>query len=548
MSEQIDRRLLLKTGMFGLGALSLPGGAMAAMQAAMTPGFSHGVASGEPGPTSVLLWTRFVSAAAESKLDVEIWAGSDMTRKVSGGQAIASPSRDHTAKVVVKGLKPGTVYNYRFVAPDGSKSQVGRTRTLPVGNVSKYRIAVFSCSNLPFGWFNAYAHACQDRVGEDFDLVLHLGDYLYEYQRGNYPSVKDAIAGRLTEPAGEIVALADYRLRYASYRSDPDLQKLHQRYPMLAMWDDHEFTNDAYATGAQNHQANEGEWDARKAAALKAYNEWMPVRDRDLETPWSSYRIGDLAEIQLTESRVAARSKQPSFGQPTGDEAEIMRQLQAFRDGPWQDKDRTMLGAAQEQWLADRFKANKTRWNIWAQQTIVGSLVQPQGLENWLAPDAAPFVKERVLRGSLAAKAGIPSNLDAWDGYPAARARMLSAAQNANADLVVLTGDTHNGWAFDLADEGKAAGVEFAGQSVTSPGLESSFTGASSDTLDKALVAANPGLKWASSGSRGYMVVELTPNRAASEWRFTESIKKRSTALASTAYMETTHGSRKLGS
>jgi alkaline phosphatase D len=546
MPTHIDRRLLVKTGMFGLGALSLPGGAIAAAQAALTPGFSHGVASGEPGPTSVLLWTRFVATAAESQLEVEIWDGSDMARKVSGGQAIASPMRDHTAKIVVKGLRPGTIYNYQFIAPDGSKSPVGRTRTLPVGNVSRYRMAVFSCSNLPFGWFNAYAHAYQDRIGDDFDIVLHLGDYLYEYARGFYPLAKDAVAGRLVEPVGEMVALADYRLRYASYRSDTDLQMLHQLFPMLAMWDDHEFTNDAYASGAQNHQANEGDWGTRKAAALRAYNEWMPVRDRTLETPWSRYAIGNLAEIQLTESRVSGRSKQASFGQPTGDATEVLRQLKAFRDGPYNDPNRTMLGERQEQWLAKRFKANKTKWNIWAQQTIVGSLVQPQGMENWLPADALPFIKDRVLRGGIAGKAGIPSNMDAWDGYPAARAKALAAAQNSNADLVVLTGDTHNSWAFDLAHDDRATGVEFAGQSVTSPGLESTFTGTTADTISKGLMAGNPSLAWSDAGQRGYMVIELTPEKATSEWRFTESIKRRSVQLTGTHKMEVKHGHRKL--
>jgi alkaline phosphatase D len=543
MSAPIDRRLLLKTGMFGLGALSLPGGALAAMQAALAPGFSHGVASGEPGPNSVLLWTRFVSDKAESKLAAEISEFADFRRIAAGAEAVASPSRDHTAKTVVQNLSPGKRYYYRFIAPDGSKSPTGRTRTLPVGNVKRYRMAVFSCSNLPFGWFNAYAHA---NAADDFDLVLHLGDYLYEYQRGNYPSAKDAVAGRLIEPAGEIVALADYRLRYASYRSDPDLQKLHAMHPMLAMWDDHEFTNDAFATGAQNHQPNEGDWAVRKAAALTAYNEWMPVRDRTLEMPWSGYKIGKLAEIQLTESRVAGRSRQPDFGKPTGDEAEILRQLQAFRDGPLQDKERTMLGAAQEQWLAGRFRANKARWNIWAQQTIVGSLVQPQGMEGWLPADAQPFIRERVLRGAMAGKAGVPSNMDAWDGYPAARAKALSAAQSGKADLIVLTGDTHNGWAFDLAHEGKAAGVEFAGQSVSSPGLESAFTGATPDTIAKGLVAGNPGLVWADSGRRGYMTVELTPDKAVSEWRFTESVKQKSAALAGSHRIEAQHGRRQL--
>jgi alkaline phosphatase D len=542
----IDRRLLLKTAAFGLGALTLPGGALAAMQASLGQGFTHGVASGEPGPDSVLLWTRYVSTAPESKLDVEIWDGSDMARRVSGGQTVAAPIRDHTAKIVVSGLKPGTIYNYQFIAPDGTKSPVGRTRTLPVGKVKRFRMAVFSCSNLPFGWFNAYAHATNPSALDDFDLVLHLGDYLYEYHRGNYPSVKEAVAGRLVEPGHEMVALADYRLRYASYRADPDLQMLHQLYPMVAMWDDHEFANDAFADGAQNHQPSEGDWADRKRTAERAYREWMPVRDRSDDIWWSSYRIGDLAEIQMTESRVSARSKQASFGQPTGDEAEIKRQLQAFAAGMLFDKDRTMLGAAQEQWLAERFRGNSTRWNIWAQQTIVGSLVQPQGMENWLSADTQPFIRERVMRGALAAKAGIPSNMDAWDGYPVARAKALSAAQAGKADLIVLTGDTHNGWAFDLEHEGKAAGVEFAGQSVTSPGLESTFTGAAGDSIATALMSANPGLAWADSRNRGYMAVELTPEKAVTEWRFSEGISKRSSVLSGSARLETRHGTRKL--
>lgn len=543
MPHQIDRRLLLKTATLGLGALALPGGALAAMQAALTPGFSHGVASGEPSQRSVLLWTRFVSKALESKLRAEVWAEGAPNKIVAGDEVRAMANRDRIAKITVKGLKPNTRYNYRFIAPDGTKSPIGRTKTLPEGEVANYRMAVFSCSNMPFGYFNAYAHA---NAVDDFDLVLHLGDYLYEYQRGYYPLAKDAVAERLIEPAGEMVALADYRLRYASYRADPDLQKLHAMHPMIAMWDDHEFTNDAYAAGAQNHQANEGDWGERKIAAERAYREWMPVSDRIGDAYWSKYAIGNLAEIQLTESRVSARSKQSSIGDPKGDANEIMRQLKAFHDGALQDADRTMLGERQEHWLAKRFAAPNKRWNIWAQQTIVGALVQPQGMENWLAPDSPPFVKDRVMRGALAAQAGIPSNMDAWDGYPAARAKALSAAQAGNADLIVLTGDTHNAWAFDLAHDGKAAGVEFAGHSVTSPGLESSFTGTDNATLSKALARANPGLIWADAGRRGYMAVELTPDKAVSEWRFTDSIKTRSDKLAGTKRMKTRHGMRKL--
>jgi alkaline phosphatase D len=545
MTVHIDRRLMLKTGVFGLGALSLPGGALAAMQAALRPGFSHGVASGEPSANSVLLWTRFVSAAGEAKLRAEIATDARFRKVVSGSEVLATAQRDHIAKVTLGGLKPGRGYYYRFIAPDGTISPTGRTRTLPEGKVDRYRMAVFSCSNLPFGWFNAYAHAAQ--MG-DFDLSLHLGDYIYEYQRGNYPAAKDAIAGRLIEPANEIVSLADYRLRYASYRADPDLQAIHAAAPMLCMWDDHEFTNDAYADGAQNHQRDEGDWQLRKRVAEQAYREWMPVRDVDGSERWTSYRIGELADIFLTESRIGARSKPAELSIPRGaDDAAVAAAIKAFAGVEWQAAERTMLGRVQEDWLASGFRANKGRWNVWAQQTIMGTVRQPEDTANWLAPDAAPFVRERVQRGAAAAKAGIPANLDAWDGYPAARARSLTAAQSSNADLVVLTGDSHNAWAFDLAQDGKVAGVEFAGQSVSSPGFENAFTGATPATVAKSVVATNAGLKWMDSSKRGYMLVELTPANATSEWRFVETIKTRSAKLSGIHRMGSKHGARKLG-
>lgn len=543
MTLTIDRRLLLKTGAFGLGALSLPGGAVAAMQAALTPGFSHGVASGEPGRNSILLWTRYVAEGNDTPLVAEI-SDTPEFRKIAGSaEVISTPVRDYTVKVVLRGLSPGKRYYYRFVAPDGSMSPTGQTRTLPEGLIDKCRLAVFSCSNLPFGWFNAYAHAAQ--IG-DFDFALHLGDYIYEYQRGNYPSAKDAVASRLIEPANEIVSLADYRLRYASYRADPDLQALHARAPMLCMWDDHEFTNDAYALGAQNHQPNEGDWQERKRAAERAWREWMPVRDLGDSTYWSSYAIGDLAEIFMTESRIAARSKPAELEVPRGaDAAATDSAIKAFMAGEWQSDDRTMLGSDQEKWLADGFRRKGKTWNIWAQQTVMGNVRQPAETSSWLPPETPAFIRQRVERGAAAARAGIPSSLDAWDGYPKARARSLAAAQQGSSDLIVLTGDSHNAWAFDLTHDGKRVGVEFAGQSVSSPGYEAYFTGASPQTIANALQATNPGLKWADTSRRGYMLVELTPDRATSEWRFVDSVKTRSANLAGLHRMTAQRGKRR---
>jgi alkaline phosphatase D len=253
-------------------------------------GFTHNVASGEPSASSVLLWTRYV-AEAETALTWQVSATDDFAKPVAEGSVTASPARDWCAKGVVAGLSPDRWYFYRFLAPDGTASPVGRTRTLPEGGSAAFRLAVFSCSNFGFGWFNAYGHAAE---ANDADLAVHLGDYIYEYAAGTYPSTDQANPDRVLAPATEIVALTDYRLRYATYRADPDCQRLHQVLPMIAVWDDHESANDAYRDGAQNHQSDtEGDWAARKAAAKQAYREWMPVSD----APYAAYQVGDLATL-----------------------------------------------------------------------------------------------------------------------------------------------------------------------------------------------------------------------------------------------------------
>jgi alkaline phosphatase D len=311
----IDRRLLIKTGLLGLGAINASGAAAGVNTLLSAKGFTHSVASGEPTAGSALLWTRFVGSDSGTKLRAEMSEEATFKRIVAGGDVIAGPARDYTAKIVLKGLKPAQRYYYRFVSPDGSVSAIGRTKTLPRGKTLSYKLAVFSCSNLPFGWFNAYGHGA---ARDDIDLAIFLGDYLYEYQAGNYPSAKQAMPERVLQPASEIISLADYRLRYATYRADADLQKLHQMFPCIAMWDDHELTNDAWKDGAENHQPNEGDWNVRKAAAEKAWREWMPVSDNVDETRWSRYAIGDLAVIHMSESRISGRSQQLSFAGMTG--------------------------------------------------------------------------------------------------------------------------------------------------------------------------------------------------------------------------------------
>ena len=533
----IDRRSLVLGAGFGLGALLVaPGRSLAQLLAAK--GFTHNVASGEPGSDSMLLWTRYVPATGEDivRLDAEVALDPDFTKVVSGGSVRTGIYRDWTAKITVDGLKPGTVYWYRFVAPDGSRSPVGRTKTLPADDAARFGLAVFSCSNMPVGWFNAYGHAAKRT---DLDLWMHVGDYFYEYGNASY---KDKIiAGRAVEPDHEILAIADYRLRYACYRADADLQLLHQMAPMVAFWDDHESANDSWEGGAQNHQPKtEGDWNPRRAAAMQVYREWMPVSDE----PWKSYPIGTLATLYRTESRLLARTKQADIAAAYR-AADPDAALKAFRDDVWEDPSATMLGSTQESWLAHSLKAGarSTAWQLVGMGTILGRTVMPADAMDWLRRDASDQVVSRFKNDIRAARIGLPMWMDRWDGYPAARSRLLKSAQEADADLVMLSGDSHNAWAYSLTEDGKRAGVEFAGHSVTSGGLEGGF-GADPKVVARGFVAANPEMQWADTSQRGYMMIDITPQRVTGEWLFMRTIQSSSIELAGSHQMHVDRGRR----
>jgi alkaline phosphatase D len=537
MMLTIDRRSLVLGAGFGLGALLVaPGRGLAQLLAAK--GFTHNVASGEPGPDSMLLWTRYVSATGEDivRLDAEVALDPDFTKVISGGSVRTGIYRDWTAKITVDGLKPGTVYWYRFVAPDGSRSPVGRTKTLPADDAARFGLAVFSCSNMPVGWFNAYGHAARRT---DLDLWMHVGDYFYEYGNSSY---KDKIiAGRAVQPDHEILAIADYRLRYACYRADADLQRLHQMAPMVAFWDDHESANDSWEGGAQNHQPKtEGDWNPRRAAAMQVYREWMPVSDE----PWKSYPIGTLATLYRTESRLLARTKQADIAAAYR-AADPDAALKAFRDGVWQDPSATMLGSTQESWLAHSLKAGarSTAWQLVGMGTIIGRTVMPGDAVSWLRPDASDQAVLRFRNDSRAARIGLPMWMDRWDGYPAARSRLLKSAQEADADLVMLSGDSHNAWAYSLTEDGKRAGVEFAGHSVTSGGLEGGF-GADPKVVARGFIAANSEMQWADTSQRGYMMIDITPQRVTGEWLFMRTIQSPSIELAGSHRMHVDRGRR----
>lgn len=525
---QLDRRSLFRNGLLGAGLAALP----AAVSARDKDGFAHGVASGEPGPDRVLLWTRYAAGDARD-LRWEVARDMDFTRIVAGGTIAAKPEHDFCVKPVATGLEPDSWYFFRFIAPDGATSCIGRTRTLPVGKTDRFRLAVVGCSNIGFGWFNAYAHIAET---DETDLVLHTGDYIYEYGTGVYPTQDQALPGRMRGIDSEIVALADYRARYATYRRDPDLQRLHQLFPMLHVPDDHESANDSYRVGAENHQPEtEGSWEARKRAAVQAMREWMPVSD----DPWAAYELGDLATLFRLETRLVARDKPFDLADIIGRGGDrpdrMLAALRAFAADEWRDPSRTLLGSAQEAWLADGLRTSRKAGKVWQvllQQVVMSSLMTSPDLAEGMTDAVPAYIQQRIRGGVLMSMAGLPFNMDAWDGYPAARARLLASAQEADANLIVLAGDSHNGWASELDNAGAAAGIEFAGHSVSSPGAEGYLPWIKPQDFAAQAVSMNDQLKWADTAHRGYMAITLEPERATADYRFLAGVRTRSTALA----------------
>ncbi|MFZ4111175.1 MAG: alkaline phosphatase D family protein [Polymorphobacter sp.] len=535
MRPAVDRRAFLSASAAGLLLPARP--ALAGLWA--ETGFTHGVASGDPGATSIKLWTRYASSdGRDSVLKVEVASDAGMSNIIKRTEATAGAATWGTAQVRIGDLPPGDWVFYRFTAPDGRQSDIGRTRTLPVGPLARFNIAVFSCANKPFGWFNAYAHAA---ARNDIDLVVHLGDYLYEYARGIYPSTGETLPGREIEPANEMVRLDDYRQRYASYRVDSALQELHRLFPMVSIWDDHEFANDTWKNGAENHQYDEGDWQARKATARQVHGEWLPGPGRI----WQRYDIGDLISLITLDTRAEGRDQQLNLGEAVkaGGPA-----LLDFRDKQWNAPTRTLMGFEQETWFADTMTASVKagqKWQLVAQQVIMGNVYTPKNALEWLGADAGQRAQGYIKGGMAAASVGIPGSMDMWSGYPQARKRLLKAAQAVDSDMVVISGDSHNAWAFNLAEGGKPAGVEFAGQSVTSPGYESALA-ADPRTIAAGLVAGNPEMAWCDTSRRGYMTVAFTPDAVRTDYVFMAGIRERGTATGAGQAATVKRGARKM--
>jgi alkaline phosphatase D len=440
----------------------------------------------------VILWTRVSGAVESVPVDWRIARDPALEQVLQEGTVPAMSSRDHTVKLDVLGLEPGTSYYYEFRAR-GRASPRGRTRTLPVGPTERIRLAFASCANLPFGHFNAYQLIARRA---DLDVVLHLGDYLYEYANDVYGDGRPL--GRVPEPDREIVSLSDYRTRHAQYKRDPDLQEVHRQHAFIAVWDDHEIADNAWSGGASNHDPTEGEWGRRRDAAVRAYLEWMPVRE-SFDGPTArlqrTFRFGDLADLVMLDTRLYGR------------DAQVDRRNASLL----QDPERSLLGRDQEAWLAATLRQSQrdgTAWRVLGQQVM-------------LAP--------------LRASDGGVANPDAWDGYPGSRERLLSSlASGGVSDVICLTGDVHSSWALEVPRDpyaGSASGggspalaVEFTTPGITSPGRYSPPEAA---RRAEELLTRHPHLRWVDLHQRGYALLDLDHERAQAEWWFVETLEER---------------------
>ena len=465
--------------------------------------FQHGVASGDPLSDRVILWTRVSPpAAAPLALDVEWWIGVEPSaaKAVRSGRVTTSAQRDFTVKLDVTGLAPDTSYHYGF-SSQGERSVVGRTRTLPLEHVDEVRLAVTSCANYPQGYFNAYRSIAET---QELNAVLSLGDYLYEYANSDYGNGEPL--DRVPVPNREIVSLGDYRTRHAQYKSDPDLQAAHGAHPWIVIWDDHESANNSWLGGAENHNPDqgEGEWEQRRTNAIVAYYEWMPIR----EVPtglFRSFRFGDLADLVMLDTRLEGRDEQGA-----GDDFETAN-----------DPERTLLGPVQESLFLNHLTATQdahVQWKIVGQQVVF-----------------APWTDGTT-----------PFNSDSWEGYRAARSRVVDHIEEQRIDnVVILSGDVHSAWGMEVPaqDGDKAHAVEFVTPAVSSPALAS--VSAELEELVSNAESQLEHIRYADGLNNGYLVVKVDRERARAEWMYTGDRSRKGPAHLGQA-LECQNGSSRL--
>ena len=558
MTAKITRRELIQKSLFGFGALSLSAVFTGCNDSSdresttLQVNFEHGVASGDPLQDRVILWTRLTPNDSSARLQVtwEIALDDQFKQIIKTDKVTTAKAQDFTVKVDATNLKPDQRYFYRFSF--GNKfSPVGQTKTLPI-NPTKVSFAVCSCANYPAGYFYVY----REMAKQDVDLVIHLGDYIYEYGQGGY-ATEDAVKLGRTLAADnnqEIIKLDDYRKRYALYRKDKDLQTLHHRHPFIVIWDDHELANDTWRDGAENHQANEGSFLDRKLAALQAYFEWMPIRPISANDHLNIYRqfdFGTLVQLTMLDTRILARDKQLEYTDYITASGMDFQRFQTDLT----NQNRTLMGYTQREWLQQKLAQSKATWNVLGQQVLMGKILIPAEL---LVPLSAVLsgnatqevlnqintmimelvqLKMRVLQGdpTLTAieKARLttvaPYNLDAWDGYYVEREILYNTLKALNKKVVVLAGDTHNAWSSELYSQaGDFVGVELATSSVSSPGIEKylNIPVEQLQQFEMAFTTLIDELDYTNLNQRGYLNVSFTATQVQADWIYVDTIKE----------------------
>jgi len=488
----MQRRLFLKSTALSTPALGLTGCASTLTNPVINgeSPFQHGVASGDPLSDRVILWTR-VSPTSPTETDSKLvswWIGLDENgnNPVQQGESQAKPEHDYTFKVDATGLAPNERYFYGF-EHQGFRSDTGRTRTLPnaaqqTSTNDAVRLAVTSCANYPQGYFNAYRHIANTN---DLNAVLSLGDYLYEYGEGEYGNGE--ALDRVPEPPHETLSLSDYRVRHAQHKAEPDLQAAHAAHPWIVIWDDHESANNSWQDGAENHTSDEGDWSTRKTAAIKAYYEWMPIRELPSGL-FRHFRFGKLADLVMLDTRLTGRDEQVEANDLDGARA----------------PERSLLGPVQEQLFLDHLtatNADSVRWKVVGQQIVF-----------------APWSNDDTLL-----------NPDSWDGYRASREKVLEHLQDGEIDdVIVLTGDVHSAWGMNITNKDRTQNqaIELVTAAVSSPPLASA-SARTAELVSRATIE-QPHIKYAEGLSNGYLIVDLNANRARAEWYTTGARTERS--------------------
>ncbi|WP_409494560.1 alkaline phosphatase D family protein [Amycolatopsis sp. cmx-11-12] len=503
MASSVSRRSVLRAAGVTAAGTAATFTLSGESSGAEAPVFAHGVASGDPMPDSVLLWTR-VTPSAEAvpgsgkgaPVDVrwEVAADAGFTDVVARGHLRTGPERDHTVKVTAGGLCASTAYYYRFTS-GGKVSQTGRTRTAPAHeeDVARLRFGVVSCANWAVGHFAPYGYLAGR---DDLDAFIHLGDYLYE---GNPNPAGDL---RPSAPSHELITLSDYRRRHAMYKTDEHLRRLHARHPVIATWDDHEAADNAWSGGSPSHDpATEGSWPDRMRAAHQAYFEWMPVRHRG-DRLYRRLKFGKLADLTMLDLR-SYRTRQP---------------------GPVEDPAGTILGADQRQWFLDGLARGTASWNVVGNSVMVTPIKVP----------ALP-TREKLALADLLDGQPTTVNTDQWDGYTADRRRVLDTiAAQGRGNTVFLTGDVHSSWANDVPRDGTSVAVEFVCPSVTSDNIDEQLgvpprTG--SLKVEAAIRALNPHVRFVELDSHGPGVLEVTPDAVRMNWYYVADRRDPATAV-----------------